>query len=80
MNNEKVYIIAEAGVNHNGSIQIAKKMVDAAVCAGVDAIKFQTFNPEKLVCRNAKKARYQIETLKVMKHNLICLNHYNYHR
>ena len=47
MNNEKVYIIAEAGVNHNGSIQIAKKMVDAAVCAGVDAIKFQTFNPEK---------------------------------
>ncbi len=61
MNNEKVYIIAEAGVNHNGSIQIAKKMVDAAVCAGVDAIKFQTFNPEKLVCRNAKKARYQIE-------------------
>ena len=61
MNNEKVYIIAEAGVNHNGNIQIAKKMVDAAVCAGVDAIKFQTFNPEKLVCRNAKKARYQIE-------------------
>lgn len=61
MNNEKVYIIAEAGVNHNGSIKIAKKMVDAAVCAGVDAIKFQTFNPEKLVCRNAKKARYQIE-------------------
>ena len=47
MNNEKVYIIAEAGVNHNGSIQIAKEMVDAAVHAGVDAIKFQTFNPEK---------------------------------
>ncbi len=61
MNNEKVYIIAEAGVNHNGSIQIAKEMVDAAVHAGVDAIKFQTFNPEKLVCKNAKKAKYQAE-------------------
>lgn len=61
MNNEKVYIIAEAGVNHNGSIQIAKEMVDVAVHAGVDAIKFQTFIPEKLVCKNAKKARYQTE-------------------
>lgn len=56
---EKVIIIAEAGVNHNGSPEIAKKMVDAAKEAGVDYIKFQTFVSEKLVCRNAKMAEYQ---------------------
>ena len=61
MNKDRVYIIAEAGVNHNGNIQIAKEMVDVAVSAGVDAIKFQTFNSEKLVCRNAGKAEYQVE-------------------
>ena len=61
MNKDRVYIIAEAGVNHNGNIQIAKKMVDIAVSCGVNAIKFQTFNPEKLVCRNAQKAEYQIQ-------------------
>ena len=52
-------IIAEAGVNHNGSIQIAKKLVDAAVEAGVDIIKFQTFKADKLVSKDAKKAEYQ---------------------
>lgn len=61
MNKDRVYIIAEAGVNHNGSIQIAKEMVDVAVSAGVDAIKFQTFNSEKLVCRNVQKAEYQVK-------------------
>lgn len=55
----KVFIIAEAGVNHNGDISIAKKMIDVAVEAGVDAIKFQTFKAENLVCKNAKKAEYQ---------------------
>ena len=52
-------IIAEAGVNHNGSIQIAKKLVDAAVEAGVDIIKFQTFKADKLVSKDAKKADYE---------------------
>ena len=52
-------IIAEAGVNHNGSIDIAKKLVDAAVDAGVDIIKFQTFKAENLVSKDAKKADYQ---------------------
>lgn len=54
-----VLIIAEAGVNHNGSMQIAKQLVDAAVDAGVDIIKFQTFNAEKLVSKAAKQAEYQ---------------------
>lgn len=55
----KVFIIAEAGVNHNGNLKTAKKMVDAAVNAGADAVKFQTFNAELLVSRYALKARYQ---------------------
>ncbi len=55
----KTFIIAEAGVNHNGSIELAKKLIDAAVDAGVDAVKFQTFKSEKLVSRNAEKAEYQ---------------------
>ncbi len=55
----KVFIIAEAGVNHNGNIIIAKKLVDAAAEAGVDAIKFQTFITENLVSKDARKAYYQ---------------------
>lgn len=54
-----VLIIAEAGVNHNGSMKIAKQLVDAAVEAGVDIIKFQTFKAEKLVSKTAKQAEYQ---------------------
>lgn len=58
----KIFIIAEAGVNHNGNIEIAKKLVDKAALAGADAVKFQTFKAENLVCRNAQKAKYQMET------------------
>lgn len=58
----KVFIIAEAGVNHNGSVELAKKMIDVAVDAGVDAVKFQTFKAENLVSKNAQKAAYQKET------------------
>lgn len=57
-----IRIIAEAGVNHNGSMELAKKMVDAAKTAGADYIKFQTFVPEKLVSRYAGKAEYQKQT------------------
>lgn len=55
----KDLIIVEAGVNHNGSIQIAKQLVDKAVEAGVDIIKYQTFKSEKLVSKTAKQAEYQ---------------------
>lgn len=55
----KVIIIAEAGVNHNGDIEIAKKLIDAAVEAGVDYVKFQTFKADSLVSKSAKKAKYQ---------------------
>lgn len=58
----KVFIIAEAGVNHNGDIEIAKKLVDEAALAGADAVKFQTFKAENLVCMDAAKAAYQMET------------------
>lgn len=58
----KVFIIAEAGVNHNGSIELAKRLVDVAVEAGVDAVKFQTFKADKLVRKSAQKADYQKQT------------------
>ena len=57
-----VYIIAEAGVNHNGSFELACKLVDAAKASGVDCIKFQTFKSKNLVSRNAQKADYQKTT------------------
>lgn len=60
----KIIIIAEAGVNHNGDLNNAFKLVDAAVDAGVDYIKFQTFKADKLVSKNAKKADYQIQNTK----------------
>lgn len=58
----KVFIIAEAGVNHNGSLELAKKLIDVAVEAGVDAVKFQTFKADKLVSKHAQKADYQKKT------------------
>lgn len=58
---KKVIVIAEAGVNHNGSLENAFKLIDAAVDAGVDYVKFQTFKSENLVSKSAKKADYQIQ-------------------
>lgn len=57
-----VFIIAEAGVNHNGSIDLAKKLIDAAADAHADAVKFQTFIPEKVISTFAEKADYQKES------------------
>jgi N,N'-diacetyllegionaminate synthase len=57
----KVFIIAEAGVNHNGSIRLAKKLIDKAVFSGADAVKFQTFTAINLVSKDAPKADYQLK-------------------
>ena len=56
------FIIAEAGVNHNGDMKLAYKLIDAAAKAGADAVKFQSFVTEDLVTAEAQKARYQVET------------------
>jgi N,N'-diacetyllegionaminate synthase len=56
---QQTIVIAEAGVNHNGDIQLAKQLIDAAAAAGADFVKFQTFNANRLATRSAKKADYQ---------------------
>lgn len=56
---ERVFIIAEAGVNHNGNISIAKKLIDKAIEIGADAIKFQSFKTKNIVVKNSEKAQYQ---------------------
>lgn len=61
LNNNKVLIIAEIGVNHNGDLNLAKKIVDSIADTDVDVIKFQTVVPELLMVPNAPKAEYQIE-------------------
>jgi len=59
---EPCFIVAEAGVNHNGKIRLAKQLIDAAKDAGADAVKFQSFKAENVVTRKAPKAKYQKET------------------
>jgi len=58
----RAFLIAEAGVNHNGDLDLARRLVDAAADAGADAVKFQTFRTDALVSAAAPKARYQQET------------------
>ncbi len=59
---DRAFIIAEAGVNHNGSVDVAKRLIDEARHAGADCIKFQSFIADKLVSRSAEKAQYQKQT------------------
>jgi N,N'-diacetyllegionaminate synthase len=59
---KKVFIIAEAGVNHNGDLSLAKKLIDVAVDSGADAVKFQTFITEHGISKDAPKAQYQIQS------------------
>ncbi len=62
LSQKKIFIIAEAGVNHNGSLSIAKKLIEKAAQAGADAVKFQTFTAKNLVSPNTPKANYQLKT------------------
>ena len=64
LKNIKTIIIAEAGVNHNGNIVLAKKLIDVASKAGADYVKFQTFNVDDLVLKKTKTANYQKKNLK----------------
>lgn len=57
---QPVFVIAEAGVNHNGDMALARKLIDVAADAGADAVKFQTFTPEELVSDDALQAEYQV--------------------
>ena len=69
----KVFIIAVAGVNHNGSIELAKKMIDAAKESCVDAVKFQTFKAERVVSKKLKKLNIRRTLLISQSHSLKCL-------
>jgi N-acetylneuraminate synthase len=60
--NQPVFVIAEAGVNHNGDLKMARELIDVAVEAGADAVKFQTFHADQLVTPEAPKAEYQLQT------------------
>ena len=61
---QKILIIAEAGVNHNGEMRLAKKLIDIAKKSGADFIKFQNWQAEELATSNAKMAPYQIKNMK----------------
>jgi N,N'-diacetyllegionaminate synthase len=60
--NHPAFLIAEAGVNHNGSLKIGKKLIDVAVKSGADAVKFQTFKAENIIIPDGPKAKYHLET------------------
>lgn len=70
----RTIIIAEVGVNHNGDIELAKRLIDVAAGAGADIVKFQTFNADRLVTRTAKKADYQNQATgsKESQHEMLC--------
>lgn len=73
MKKNDVLIIAEAGVNHNGSLDMAKQLIDAAAEAGVDYVKFQTFKTENLVSKRATRANYQRQNLDDADQSQFCM-------
>ena len=73
MKKNKIILIGEAGVNHNGNMNTAKRLIDIAKKAGADFVKFQSFKAEDLVIKKSPKAKYQIlNSKKKLKHNLKC--------
>ena len=64
---KKTFIIAEAGINHNGKLTLAKRLVDAAKKSGADAIKFQIFKTENVITKKAKLCDYQKKKIKILK-------------
>lgn len=77
MTNQHVFIIAEAGVNHNGSLKRALKMIDEASVAGVDGVKFQAWKAENLVTKTAVKAEYQKNQQVTKRRNWKCYVRWN---
>ena len=71
---KRTLVIAETGVNHNGNVNIAKKMIDIAKECGADIVKFQTFNVEDLVSKHAAMAEYQKKNLGIDKSQKSMLN------
>lgn len=71
---KRTLIIAEAGVNHNGDLALARRLIDVAAAAGADLVKFQTFSADRLVTRTAAKAEYQNRTTgsKESQHEMLC--------
>ena len=76
LNSKKTYIIAEIGVNHNGSVDLAKKMIREAKKCGADAVKFQSFKAENLATNFAKQAPYQIKNTKIKEKQIKMLKKY----
>ena len=75
-NNKKTYIIAEAGVNHNGNINIARKLILQAKKAGADAVKFQIFKTSSIVTKFASQAPYQMKNMKKKENQFQMLKRY----
>ena len=75
ISSDKVFVIAEAGINHNGDIKLARQLIEVAAEAGADAVKFQTFKAERLVTPSAPKADYQLQTTDVGESQLEMLRH-----
>ena len=76
LNFKKTYIIAEIGVNHNGNVNLAKKMIKLAKKCGANAVKFQSFKAENLVTKTAQQALYQIRNTKIKEKQIVMLKRY----
>ena len=76
----KVYVIAEAGVNHNGDIELAHKLVDEAVKSGADAVKFQTFKAENLTSKKLRKLITNCKQLIMTKVSFKCLRNLSFQK